>query len=162
MISMIAAVGRNRVIGKDGGIPWHSREDMALFKEITLGKPIVMGRKTFDSIGKALPGRRNVVVSRRKGGFPADIDVASSLGQALYALEDEPEVMIIGGGEIYHQCLEDHDVDRIYLSVFDIEVEDGDVFFPDFREFGEWGEVSRKDFGEFTAYVYDKIVGNND
>ncbi len=104
-IAMIAAMANNRVIGKDNQMPWHLPADLKHFKKVTLGKPVIMGRKTYQSIGKALPGRRNIVISRQGVALSADADWVQSIEQALALVQDEAEVMIIGGAEIYRQVL---------------------------------------------------------
>lgn len=125
-------MSRNRCIGRDNAMPWHIPEDFRHFRRITMGKPVIMGRRTFESIGRPLPGRTNIVVSR--GGFAADgTESASSLEDALRraravaAQDGAGEIMIIGGGQIYEQALPF--LDRIYMTVVDREV-DGDTFFP--------------------------------
>lgn len=134
MISLIAAMARNRVIGAGGKMPWHLPEDLKSFKKITNGHPVIMGRKTFDSIGKPLPGRTNFVVTRDQSLRLDGCRVASSLDEALAraGAVDVPgheEVCVIGGGEIYRQALPS--ADRLYLTVIDRDFE-GDAFFPDF------------------------------
>lgn len=129
-ISLVAAMAANRVIGKEGQMPWHLPSELKYFKEITMGKPIVMGRRTFESIGRPLPGRHNIVISRNAPELPADVTVVSSLKDALEAAGDVDEVMVIGGGEIYRQFLPV--ATRLYLTEIDLEVE-GDTWFPDYE-----------------------------
>ena len=129
MISLVVACGQNNVIGSDGGIPWHVPADLKQFKSLTMGKPIVMGRKTFQSIGKPLPGRPNIVITRHPEFAAEGIRVVNSLDAAIEqarALGDE--IMIIGGGEIYQAALPI--ADRIYMTRIELEPE-GDVFFPE-------------------------------
>lgn len=133
-ISMIAAMANDRVIGKNNQMPWHLPADLQHFKRITLGKPVIMGRKTYQSIGKALPGRRNIVISRQTLHLP-DAETVNSVEQALQLLAGCEEVMIIGGGEIYRQCLPL--ADRLYLTQIALET-DGDAFFPDYESVGHW------------------------
>jgi dihydrofolate reductase len=102
---VVAAMARNRVIGHQGRMPWHLPADLKHFKAITLGHPVVMGRKTFESIGKPLPGRLNVVISRQRLQLPDGVALAGSLEEALRACNDAGRVMVIGGGEIYRQAL---------------------------------------------------------
>jgi len=113
-VSIIVAVSANNVIGRDGGLPWHISEDLKRFKAITMGKPIVMGRRTHESIGKPLPGRQNIVITRQEGYVVEGCDVVSSPAAALRAAGDVDEVMIIGGGEIYDLFL--NQATRIYLT----------------------------------------------
>lgn len=144
MISIIVAVaGSKRVIGKTGGLPWHIPEELKRFKEITKGHPIIMGRKTHESIGRALPERTNIVITRDPAFAAEGVLVAHSLDEALKVANRLPsshpersegsnEIFIIGGGEIYKQALPL--ADKLYLTLIDQEVE-GDVFFPDYSEF---------------------------
>lgn len=134
MISIIAAVARNGVIGSGNQMPWHIGEDLKRFKAITSGHPVVMGRKTFESLGRPLPNRRNVVISRNPAYDAPGAEVVFSLGEALAMFSPEEEVFIIGGGEIYRQALPLSD--RIYLTHVEAEVE-GDTRFPEFDP-GEW------------------------
>lgn len=126
-IILVVAKSKNNVIGQHNQLPWHLPADLAHFKKITLGKPIVMGRKTFDSIGKALPGRRNIIISRNKNFSAAGCDVFHSVAEALSALKNEKEIMIIGGANLYQQFLDR--AQGIYMTVIDAEFE-GDTFFP--------------------------------
>lgn len=143
LLSLIAAMAQNRVIGLNNQMPWHMPADLAHFKQVTMGKPVVMGRKTFDSIGRLLPGRRNVVISRqaRPEGFKADW--VHSIDEALALLCTESEVMIIGGAELYRQTLPM--ADRLYLSEFDLAVS-GDAYFPDYYAVGHWRVSSVQQF----------------
>lgn len=132
-ISMIAAMARGRVIGLDNQMPWHLPADLAHFKRVTLGKPVLMGRKTFESIGRPLPGRRNLVISRNAGFTAPDIEVFSSIEEVLAALsegEGVAELMVIGGGHLYAQLLPR--ANRLYLTHIDLAVE-GDTRFPDYE-----------------------------
>ncbi len=136
-LALIAAMARNRVIGRDNAMPWHLPEDLRYFKAKTLGKPIVMGRKTFDSLGRPLPGRTNIVVSRQADLTLDGAQVFASIDDALNAARQQAqadgvdEVMVIGGDNLYRQTLER--ADRIYLTRIDSEPE-GDAWFPDFDE----------------------------
>ena len=134
-IAMIAAMANNRVIGKDNKMPWHLPADLKHFKKMTLGKPVIMGRKTYQSIGKALPGRRNIVISRQGTALSTDADWVQSIEQALALVQAEAEVMIIGGAEIYRQALPM--ADKLYITDIDLTVE-GDAFFPDYQADGPW------------------------
>ncbi|MBU1620677.1 MAG: type 3 dihydrofolate reductase [Gammaproteobacteria bacterium] len=134
-IAMIAAMANNRVIGKNNQMPWHLPADLKHFKKVTLGKPVIMGRKTYQSIGQALPGRRNIVISRQSGALSADADWVQSIEQALALVQHEAEVMIIGGAEIYRQVLPL--ADTLYITEIDLTVE-GDAFFPDYLAEASW------------------------
>jgi len=113
-ISMIAAMANNNVIGKDNALPWSQPADLAHFKRTTMGKPIVMGRKTFDSIGRALPGRENIVITRSDDFAPEGVTVVKSIPEALEVSSKHDEVMIIGGDSIYEQCLPH--ADTLYIT----------------------------------------------
>ena len=141
IISLIAALAADRVIGMENAMPWHLPADLAWFKRNTLGKPIIMGRKTFESIGRALPGRINIVLSSQPGNDSSVIWV-TSLDEALVAADDAEEVMVIGGGRVYSQFLPC--AKRLYLTHIDAEVE-GDTHFPDYEP-DEW----ESSFSEFN------------
>lgn len=131
-IAMIAAMANNRVIGKNNQMPWHLPDDLRHFKAMTLGKPVVMGRKTFESIGRPLPGRHNIVISRRDDFQPDGVTRVSSFDEVLAILGPNcEELVIIGGGQLYTQFLPIADV--LYLTFIDLDVE-GDTFFPDWQE----------------------------
>ena len=161
MISYVVAVSRNGVIGREGGLPWHISSDLKRFKEITMGKPVVMGRKTWESLPrKPLPGRRNIVITRQSGFAPEGAEVASSAEAALRLAGDVPEVAVIGGGEIYRLFWPL--VDRLYLTEVDLEVA-GDTHFPAVSP-GEWREVGRelhpqgeRDSASFTLRILDRV-----
>lgn len=140
MVSIIAAMGRNRVIGRDNSLVWHLPADLKHFKETTMSKPVIMGRKTFESMGKALPGRTNVVITRKSDFKAPGCLVANSLEQALEMVSKEPEVFIAGGGEIYRQAIPL--TDRMYITIIDHDF-DGDTFFPAFFA-PEWTIVEEK------------------
>jgi dihydrofolate reductase len=127
LISLIVAKSKNNVIGKNNQLPWRLPADLKHFKNITMGKPIIMGRKTFESIGKPLPGRRNIIITHNKNYVAQGCDVFHSIDDALNALKNEVEVMIIGGANLYAQTMEC--ASRLYLTEIDIEI-DGDAFFP--------------------------------
>lgn len=139
IVSLIAAMGRNRVIGKDNFLPWKLPEDMKRFKEITSGKPVIMGRKTFESIGKPLPNRLNIIITHDKNYKAEGCAVAHSLGQALKSAEGNEEAMVIGGEQIFREFLPK--ADRMYLTLIDCDFE-GDAHFPEYNE-NEWKEVKR-------------------
>lgn len=136
-ISIIAAMSRNHVIGKDSKLPWYIPEDLKRFKTLTSGHVVLMGRKTYDSIGRPLPNRINVVITRNKDFSPTNILVSHSLDDALAIAkqkEENGEIFIIGGGQIYEQAMSV--TDKLYLTIVDEEVE-GDTFFPDYSEFNK-------------------------
>ncbi len=139
-VTIIAALGRNRVIGKDNRIPWHIPDDLKRFKGLTLSHPVVMGRKTFQSIGKLLPGRDNIVITRSHALAAPGCRVVHSLAEALTAAQGAPEVFVIGGAEIYALALPL--ADRLRLTEVDAAI-DGDAWFPDFDR-SAWREVSRE------------------
>lgn len=126
-IAMIAAMAKNRVIGKDNKMPWYLPEELAYFKSVTMGKPIVMGRNTFESIGRPLPGRKNIVISRDTTLEIEGVSVVNSIAGALSEAGDCDEVMIIGGAMLYAEMLPLADI--LYLTEIDLET-DGDAFFP--------------------------------
>lgn len=141
-IALIAAQAENRVIGLDNKMPWHLPEDLQYFKKITLGKPVIMGRKTFESIGRPLPGRTNIVVTRQSDWRAEGVVTASGLEQALSLAERESpdELMVIGGAQIYAEALPL--AQRIYLTQIHKEIE-GDAWFPALGD--QWVSVSRQD-----------------
>ena len=141
IISLIAAMDRNHLIGRDNGLPWHLPDDFKHFKAVTLGKPVIMGRKTFESIGKPLPGRKNIVVSR--SGFSANgVISVSGIEQALAAAGDAEEIMVIGGANLYQQMIDR--ADKLYLTHVDGEFE-GDAWFPEFN-LDDWKIISSKQY----------------
>jgi dihydrofolate reductase len=142
MISIVVATSANNVIGVDGVLPWHLPEDLRKFKSITMGKPMIMGRATYESIGRALPGRRSIVLSRQSGFEAEGCDIATSAEQALEIAGDVDEVMIIGGGKVYEQFLPR--ADRIYLTRVDAHIE-GDTWFPEIDR-DEWQVIDVESF----------------
>ena len=150
-ISLIVAMAENRTIGLDGGMPWHIPEDLEFFKMVTMGHPVIMGRKTYQSIGAALPGRTNIVVTRDKDFKAADVDVVHDVEKALTrakAVEElwgadggKEEIFVIGGAEIYGQALAE--AQRIYMTEVHQELP-GDAFFPELAD-GEWKESDRQE-----------------
>lgn len=141
-VSLVVAVARNGVIGNGNALPWRLPEDLRFFKALTMGKPILMGRKTYQSIGKPLPGRRNLVLTRDRGFSAPGVDVVFSLDEALAAVSDAAELMVIGGAEIYRMCLPR--TQRIYLTRVHADVV-GDTYFPQIDMRG-WREVERREF----------------
>jgi len=142
IISLIAAIDQNRVLGDGEKMLWHIPEDFKFFKATTMGKPIIMGRKTFDSIGRALPGRPNIVITRQADWTAEGVSVANSLEDAIKKAEshDIPEIMVIGGGQIYAQALQS--ATRVYLTHIQ-GVYNGNALFPALPP-AEWQEVSRQ------------------
>lgn len=130
VISLVAAMAKNRVIGKDNKMPWHLPADLKHFKAVTMAKPIVMGRKTYESIGRPLPGRQNVVISRDPDYKVEGCDVVNSIEAAIELLSNKEEIMIIGGGFLYSQMM--GLADKLYLTFIDLEVK-GDTYFPEFE-----------------------------
>lgn len=126
-VTLVAAMARDRVIGRDGAMPWHLPADLRHFKEVTLGHPVIMGRRTFESIGRPLPGRTNLVISRSHPELPKEVLLADSLGSALAQVAGGPSAMIIGGGQIYAEALPL--AQRLELTLIDAQVE-GDTWFP--------------------------------
>ena len=145
IISMIAAMADNRIIGKDNQMPWHLPADFAWFKRCTMGKPVVMGRKTYESIGRPLPGRLNIVISRDASLFIEGVTTVTSIEQALEVAGEVEEVMIIGGGAIYAACLPM--ANKLYITHIEAEIE-GDTQFPD------WGNKFKETYSE--AYQADE------
>lgn len=155
--SMIVAMSENRVIGINNKLPWYLPNDLKYFKQVTMGKPIIMGRKTYESIGKPLPGRANIVITRNTQWQAEGVKVAHSLEQAIALAEaisnidGQSEVMIIGGDQIYKACLPQ--VDRVYLTKVHAEVQ-GDAWFPEV-DWSSWQEVGREDLQAEGANPYD-------
>jgi len=136
---MIAAMGRDRVIGLNNKMPWHLPADLQWFKKTTLGSPVIMGRKTYDSIGRPLPGRLNIILSRNKKLEIEGCTVVNSLEAALLAAEGAKEVFITGGAHLYEKFL--GDAARLYLTLIDADFE-GDTYFPEYTQY-EWHEIER-------------------
>ncbi|VAW76848.1 Dihydrofolate reductase [hydrothermal vent metagenome] len=139
-VSLIAAMAENRVIGRNNQLPWRLSADLQRFKALTMGKPIIMGRKTWESIGRPLPGRTNIVVTRDASYQAEGCVVVHSVDQALKAAADSDEVMVIGGANLYQQLLER--TDRLYLTQVKTNVE-GDAWFPEF-DMTQWHEIARE------------------
>lgn len=135
ILSMIVAHANKYIIGKDNDMPWHLPADLAYFKKTTLGKPIIMGRKTYESIGRPLPGRQNIVISRDVNYQAVGVDCATSVEQALILAGDVEEVMVIGGGAIYRHCLPF--AHRLYITHIKANIE-GDTEFPEYDTDNDW------------------------
>ena len=140
VVSLVAALARGRVIGIENRLPWHLPEDLQRFKRLTMGAPVIMGRNTRESIGRPLPGRRNIVVTRQPQAAWNGCSVAHSLDEALALAADAPEVFVIGGAELYAQALPR--ADRLYLTFIDADVS-GDAFFPELDP-AAWREIARE------------------
>jgi dihydrofolate reductase len=164
-IVLVVAVSKNGVIGRDGGLPWKLSSDLKLFRQLTLGKPVIMGRKTWESIGRPLDGRLNIVVTRGAPIAVAGVRTAASLDAALdlarthAASDGVGEIAVIGGGEIYRQALPQ--ADRVYLTEVDLTIA-GDTTFPELDS-AQWHETSRqafapgpKDNAAFVLRVLDR------
>jgi dihydrofolate reductase len=156
--SIIVAMSENRAIGKNNALPWHIPEDFAWFKKHTSGHPVIMGRKTFDSIGKLLPGRKNIIVSRQQNYSAKGASVYNSLEAAIDALENEQheEIFVIGGYQVFNRALAF--IDRIYLTLIHRDF-DGDIFFPPIPEniFETVFEEVHDGAIPFTFYIYDRV-----
>ena len=159
-ISLIVAVSRNGAIGLNNQLPWYLPEDLKYFKSVTMGKPLIMGRKTFDSIGRPLPGRANIVLTRDPQWTSDGVEVVQSVEQALVAGEiaceaaDVDEIMVIGGEQIYRMTIDL--ADRIYLTQVDTDVE-GDAFFPDI-DLNNWSQTSVKLPESIDKHPYQFLV----
>uniref|UniRef100_A0A831U5D2 Dihydrofolate reductase n=1 Tax=Geobacter metallireducens TaxID=28232 RepID=A0A831U5D2_GEOME len=153
-ITIIAAMAGNRVIGKEGRIPWHLPDDLARFRAITMGHPVIMGRRTFDSIGRPLPGRLNIVLTRREWYAPKGVAVARSLAEALELAGTAGEVFICGGGQVYREALPL--ADRIHLTVVHLPF-DGDVTFPELPfDFVETARVEGEGAPRHTFLTFER------
>jgi dihydrofolate reductase len=159
-ISLIVAVSRNGAIGLNNQLPWYLPEDLKYFKSVTMGKPLIMGRKTFDSIGRPLPGRANIVLTRDPQWTSDGVKVVQSVEQALVAGEiaceaaDVDEIMVIGGEQIYRMTIDL--ADRIYLTQVDVDVE-GDAFFPNI-DLNNWSQTSVKLPESIDKHPYQFLV----
>ena len=164
-LALIVAVAQNRVIGRDNKLPWYLPNDLKYFKQTTLGKPVIMGRKTYESIGKPLPGRTNIVITRQTDYQPEGVKVVSSVEDAIKVAESvclidgQEEAMVMGGAEIYGLTLPH--CERLYLTEVHAEVE-GDAWFPEYDK-REWAEVTREDFKaegpnpfDYSFVVYER------
>lgn len=149
---MIVAHADNRIIGKDNDMPWHLPADLAYFKKTTLGKPVIMGRKTYDSIGRPLPGRQNIVISRDESLNIEGVEVVQSVEQALAVASGVDEIMVIGGGAIYAHCMPK--ADKLYITHIGAKI-DGDTQFPDYDLENEWQMLASetRQADEKNAYV---------
>mgnify|MGYP006167931877 FL=1 len=156
-LGLVVAVSTNNAIGKNNQLLWHLPADLKHFKEITSGHPIIMGRKTYDSIGRALPKRRNIVITRQKDLIIPNVEVVNDLTAAIALCKDEPEVFVIGGAEIYKHALAY--TDKIYLTTVHKEY-DADTFFPELNA-SEWKtthqEYHNADEKNSVAYTFSTL-----
>ena len=161
LISAIVAKAKNNVIGKDNDIPWYLPADLKYFKKVTINHHIVMGRKVYQSIGKPLPKRTNVIITRNPFFIVSNCFIANSIEEAISMAQEngDEEAMIIGGGEIYKQTMELWD--RLYLTEVDADVE-GDVYFPEL-DYSQWNLVSKEDHQkdekneyDYSFHIYDR------
>ena len=161
-LSLIVATAQNNVIGRNNELPWHLPQDLKYFKAITLGKPIIMGRKTFESIGKPLPGRTNIVVTRQKNWNFSGVLVAKNIEDAIEVAQafrneqntSSEEIMVIGGAEIYRSSLAL--ANRVYLTKIDAKIEGADAFFPELPA-GQW-KLTSELAGESDASIKHKFL----
>ena len=156
-LSMMVAKASNNVIGRDNKLPWYLPHDLKYFKQVTFGKPVIMGRKTWESLKGPLPGRTNIVITRQ-ADYVAEgakvvttLDEAVEMAQNVAFIEGQEETVIMGGAEIYQLALPK--ADRLYLTEVHAEV-DGDTFFPDY-DATEWNEIGREDFAAEGPNPYD-------
>lgn len=160
LLALVVGAAENNVIGNQGDMPWKVSADLKNFKAVTSGKPIIMGRKTFDSIGRPLPNRRNIVVTRNAQWSATGVETAANLSAAIKLAQSEPEIMIIGGGEMYAQALPL--ADRIYFTRIHTNP-DGDTWFPALTK-DTWQKTRAEklprgpnDTADATFYVYERI-----
>ena len=149
-LTLIAALADNRVIGRGGTLPWQLPDDLRRFKSLTMGRPMLMGRRTFESIGRALPGRRNMVLTRGPAAFPPGVEAVATLAAALAACAGEAELCVIGGAEVYRQALPlatRLEITRVHAAI------DGDVFFPDYDAM-QWRELARVEHGADERHAW--------
>ncbi|AZJ32708.1 MULTISPECIES: dihydrofolate reductase [Tenacibaculum] len=152
MITLIAAIAKNNALGKDNDLIWHLPADLKRFKKVTTGHPILMGRNTFESIGKPLPNRTSIIITRNNNYFIDGCLIANSIEQAI-ELTGGKDAFIIGGAQIYKDALEQNLVDRLDITVLHHEFE-ADAFFPEI-DMGIWKEVAREDFKADDKNKYD-------
>lgn len=158
LVRIVVAYSDNRAIGRDNALPWRLPGDLAHFKRVTLGHPIIMGRKTWESLGRPLPGRRNIVISRQPGLPAAGAHACGSLAEALQACHDEDSVSVIGGAQIYRQALAL--ADEIVATEVHAQVQ-GDAYFPQLEP-GAWHEVERARQAPENGYEFDFVVYRRD
>ena len=161
IISVIAAIGKNRELGKRGSekLLWYIPEDFTHFKNTTLGKPVIMGSSTFESIDKPLPGRDNIVLTHDDNYAPEGVKIAKSFTEAITLAKEAQidEIFFIGGGFVYEEVFKLDLVDRIYLTKIDASFPEADIFFPDYRQFGFNKIISNKQSGD-KNYDYSFLL----
>ena len=150
-LSIIAAMDKNRVIGKDGNLPWHISSDLKNFKKITMGKPILMGRKTHESIGRALPGRENIILTEKRNYSAEGCIVKNNLDEVLSNFKKVSELIVMGGATLYEQTLDK--AEKLYITEVRACIE-GDIFFPEYDP-DQWVEISRNSFEADENNEYD-------
>jgi dihydrofolate reductase len=150
LISLIVAMTRDRVIGRDNQLPWHLPDDLRHFKALTLGKPVLMGRRTFEAIGRPLVGRTNLVLTSNEGFCAAGVQVVGSIDEALESMQGEPELAVIGGAAVYGQMLPF--AQRMHVTWVEAEVE-GDTRFP-LLEMSQWRSASRQSQSADALHAY--------
>ena len=150
-LSIIVAMDRNRVIGRGGVLPWHISSDLKNFKKITMGKPILMGRKTHDSIGKPLPGRENIILTNNKKYSAEGCTVKNTLDEVHTYCERQLELVVMGGAILYSQTLDK--ADKLYITEVNASV-NGDTFFPEYKG-NQWREISRESFNADENNEFD-------
>lgn len=155
-VSLIVAVANHHVIGVNNTLPWHLPEDLKRFRALTTGHHIIMGRKTYESLGRLLPGRTTVIVTRNKAYQVEGALIASSLEEAITLCRDDNEAFVIGGAELYKDALKL--ADKLYLTEIDLQVE-GDAFFPEFQK-AEWKETSREAYTSAQGLPFSYITYN--
>jgi len=149
-LTIVAALASNGVIGRGGALPWHLPDDLRRFKSLTLGRPVLMGRRTFESIGRPLPGRRNLVLTRSGAALPAGVERVDSVAAALALCATAPEVCVIGGAEVYRQTLPHAthlELTRVHTTL------DGDVYFPPLQA-AEWRERERSEHAADARHAW--------
>lgn len=161
LLSAIVAVSENNAIGRDNQLPWHLPDDLKFFKKTTIGKPVLMGRKTYDSLGKPLPGRLNIVITHQKNlSFPEDVLVFHTLGEGLARMQQEPaaEGFIIGGGKIFEATIDK--VDRLYITRVHTTIADATAFFPEIDHTHwklVWQEEHVADEKHFSSFTFQQL-----
>ena len=162
IISLIAAIGKNNELGKDNSLVWNMPADMQYFRNKTKGHTVIMGRKTFESIGRPMPNRKNIIITRDKDYKAKGIEVVNSLEEALRQAQGKHEIFIIGGAEIYRQAM--FFADKLYITHIDAEDKDADTFFPEIIPV-VWNEISHEEHKkdennpfDYTFSVYEKFL----
>lgn len=165
MISLIAAIGKNNELGKGNTLLWHMPSDMRHFRETTSGHPVIMGRKTFESLKGPLPNRKNIVITRDKNYLRPGIDIVHSLEEAINLFKKDEEIFIIGGAEIYKQAM--RIADKLYITHIDAEDSDADALFPEIIPI-VWNEVKHEEHKkdeqnpfDYTFSIYEKFIYGN-